>query len=326
MSFQDALWALVKIKFKSKRKLHFLVPDFYCSTVLDNIRARGHRYTYYPLNSNFQISSSKFSQYLWVHRPDIVVIFHPFGITSELISDQSWVQELPGKSLIVEDCAHCLINPDEIQFINTRHFLIDSLRKTCPFQGARIFSKQKTRFTNRLHRSNPKFNRIKYFFSFMVFRIHLWFSYQSRSNTTTAPLYRRLINIYDQMMGTQTEPEPGFSIVKRLVNRINYPKVKNIKSKQVDQYLIAITSLKLPSNIYVPTMPKSDYARLTMLPLCFVGKPPRNLISQLRSQSVDAQYQFSDSPWNHNRRVLALPLGFHVTDTDIINICKILGH
>lgn len=88
-SFEDALWDLLQHKFNPGKKLTILVPDFYCSDVLDNLKLHGYKYIYYSLDKNFQITSSQFRKYLWLYKPDAVIIFHPCGLTSNLLIDTS---------------------------------------------------------------------------------------------------------------------------------------------------------------------------------------------------------------------------------------------
>src|SRR3989344_8457166 len=141
-SFEDALWDLLKNK-KIPRGSLFLIPDFYCGDVLENIRLHGYKFIHYPLDKNFQIKVSKFSKILKKHPPDAVVIFHACGITSRLLSDLSWIKVLDKKTLLIEDSVHRVINPSKLKLVSDSHFIIDSLRKISPLYGSSMYGTKK---------------------------------------------------------------------------------------------------------------------------------------------------------------------------------------
>ncbi len=155
-SFEDGLWDVLANKFPPGRQLTCLVPDFYCLDVVNNLTARGHKIVFYPLDKHFQISGPKLGIYINRYQPEVVVVFHPCGITAKCLQQPDWNQDLPRESVIIEDWVHRLVNPEEIKLTDDRHIVIDSLRKVSPLPGSRIFGSE--RALNFSQAENSHFN------------------------------------------------------------------------------------------------------------------------------------------------------------------------
>jgi hypothetical protein len=323
LSFEDGLWDLINTHFPG-RKLHFLVPDFYCSDVLDNIKSRGHKYTYYPLDDNFQTTSSRFRKYLWLFHPDIVIIFHACGLTSDLLKDVSWFSDLPDHSLIIEDSVHRLVDPSGLKLLNTRHFVMDSLRKVSPLPGSRMFGSA----------GSPHFTRTSaaivpsYFFSslyyFFIFRLALKLGFLLNSARVVAFAHERLLKRHDDLIGDSRIPGRGLPIINRISCHFNYEKISALKTKQVGIYQKHFRSLFKNPRFYKVNIPVSDYSHLHVYPLGVRGGPDEKLIKLLHSCGIPVWFKFTDVPWSQKRGVLFLPLGFHVSEEEIRSLAQIL--
>ncbi len=315
-SFEDGLWDLLQHRFPGRR-LKFLVPDFYCSDVLDNLKNRGHRYIYYPLDRNFQISVSQFKKYLWLNRPDVVIIFHACGITSRLFDDTSWLADLPPHSLIIEDSVHRLLDPRKIKLLSDRHFVIDSLRKVSPLPGSRLFGSPAALSSFTSHTSY--FNR--YFmlssFYYLLFRFVLALGFVINSAALVSLAHQQLLKTHDDLIGDSFTPQPGLPVFLPLIHRLNYAKLNRLKKRQVTLYRRYFRSIFSSPWFYQPDIPVSDYPHLHIFPLGFTRPPSSDLARFLRLKHLPVWFKFLDTPWSQSRGVLFLPLGFHVSASDI---------
>jgi hypothetical protein len=321
-SFEDGLWDLIR-NFYPGKKLHFLVPDFYCSDVLDNIRSRGHKYTYYPLDENFQISSSQFKKYLWLFKPDIVVIFHACGITSGLAGDTSWLSDLPETSLVLEDSVHLLVDPSKLKFWGDRHFVMDSLRKVSPLPGSRIFGRKKVLELGGAKNSFVSGYFLSSVFFYLAFRTVLGIGFLLNSSRIVAYSHECILRKHDDIIGDNLIPQGGLGFFRFLFNRFDYRKVGKIKQIQVEAYQQVLAPLFNSPGFYRIDIPVSDYSALHVYPVGVMGKPDEKLIKFFHSRGLPVWFKFTDTPWSQSRGVLFFPLGFHVSVKAINNLIKI---
>jgi hypothetical protein len=314
-SFEDALWDIFHRKFPRK-KVKVLVPDFYCSNVLDNIRLHGHEYIYYQLDKNFQISPESFRRYLWLFRPDVVIIFHACGISSGLMADTSWLSDLPPHALIIEDGVHRLIDPSRIKLLNDRHFLIDSLRKVSPFPGSRVFASPRGLLFPPPDRLISAY-AVSSFLLYLLFRKTLKIGFILNSSKIVFWAHEKILRAHDEIIGDSYIPHPGLSVFLPLINRINYQKVTNQKQKQVRLYEKYLHPLFSKKAFYRIRIPESDFGLLHVYPLGFTIPPSKSLINNLHSLGIPVWFKFTDTPWSVRRSVLFLPLGFHLDEKQI---------
>jgi len=315
-SFEDGLWDLINHKFPPGKKLHLLVPDFYCSDVLDNLILRGHKYTYYPLDSDFQISVSKFKKFLWLFRPDIVIIFHACGLTSNLVIDTSWVKDLPNNAVIIEDSVHRLVDPGSVRLFHPRQVVIDSLRKVSPFPGSRLFASSD--FINYPAPSNHlSLYQIRSFFYYFIFRLVLKISFLINSSSLAVFAHEKLLRIHDEIIGDSFVPRAGLSVFLPFINRINYKKIAGLKSSQIQYYQSRLSPLYKNPLFFKVSVPKNDYPQMHVFPLGLTSLHPETIVSRLHSLRIPVWAKFTDTPWSSSRSVLFLPLGFHVSPKEI---------
>jgi hypothetical protein len=321
-SFEDGLWDLLQNKFSGRKKLTILVPDFYCSNVLDNIKLHGHDYVYYPLDTNFQISASLFSRYLWLNKPDVVIIFNACGISSRLFKDLSWLNDLPEKTIILEDNVHRLVNPADIKLLNNRHTIMDSLRKVTPLPGSRIFGH--SAFFNFPPSQSSFFSSyfLKSSIYYSAFRLAFTAGMAFNSSKLVSWSHNRLLKIHDEIIGDSFLPQIGLNFYRPLINRLDYVKVGKLKSRQAQLYIKYLRPVLAKSDFFQVNIPESDFGNLHVYPLG-LNRPADILLEKyLLNANIPVWFKFTDSPWSAARSVLFLPLGFHIKDKDISFLAK----
>lgn len=324
-SFEDALWDFLDHKFPG-RKLRFLVPDFYCSDVLDNIKSRGHEYIYYQLDQDFQIAPSQFQKYLWLNQPDIVIIFHACGITSNLLKNLTWLSDFPKTSLIIEDSVHKLVNPQQVKLVNTRHFVIDSLRKVSPLPGSRIFGLPNGLDFIPSQSSFISSYFLSSFFLFLLFKITLSIGFVVNSASLVSFAHNQILKAHDNIIGDSLHPQTGLSSMKPFISRLNYAKVAKLKNHQVSLYRKYFKEVFNLPNFYNVQIPQSDFGHLHVFPLGVLTSSLPELTDYLHARNIPVWFKFTDTPWSQRRGVIFLPLGFHISDHDIQKLSSLIYH
>jgi hypothetical protein len=323
-SFEDGLWDFLQHKFPPSSKVTLLVPGFYCSDVLDNLKLHGYKYLYYPVDKNFQISPSLFRVYLWLYRPEVVVIFNACGITSNLFSDTSWLSDLPVTSWILEDNVHNLTNPGHLKLLTNRHLIMDSIRKVSPIPGSRMFGgPQALNFAQ--HRSSyfsPYF--LSSFIYYLIFRLILNLGFTVHFSRLIIWAHDYWLAKHDDIIGDSFLPQSGFSLFTLLINRINYQKISQLKISQVKIYEKLFQPIYQSRYFYHVEIPKTDYGNLHVYPLGFNGPPDMQLEKYLEDHGLPVWFKFTDAPWCANRGVIFLPLGFHIKKSDVQYLVQVL--
>jgi hypothetical protein len=314
-SFEDGLWDIIQNKFPH-RCITVLVPDFYCSDVLDNIRRHGHKYIYYQVDKNYQISPARFARYLWTYEPEIIIIFDACGIKNKLFYDRSWIKEVKKEALIIEDCVHRLVNPEEIKLIDKRHILLDSLRKVSPLPGSRMIgTKPGLSFL-----PEKKFNFSGYFlktlYYYVLFRAVLRAGFWLNDNKMVTWAHRNLLKKHDDVIGDRYIPQAGWSGFKPLIARIDYEKIQKIKIAQIRSYKKILAGLFKLNKFFEIKISPGDEKEMHVYPLGTTINV---------SMNIPVWPKFEDVPWSRDKKVLFLPLGFHIGDKDILYIKKRLN-
>ena len=313
LSFEDALWHIF-----SNKRVKFLVPDFYCSDVLDNIREHGHEYVYYPLDKDFQISNAKFIKYLWLYQPDVVIIFHAAGVSSQLLIDTNWLSEIPEDCVIIEDSVQRLVDPRKTKPINNSHVVIDSLRKVSPIPGSRVFGKPD--FFDKL----PKRTLTTWHYAPLAFLYYLIFRLGLRLGFTTWA-FDKALKRHDDLVGNDFGSALGIPFFWPLINRLNYNKIYKNKEDLVKIYEDYLKKIYINPLFYKIEITEEDFGKLHVYPVGINGPPPEKLIRHLHNNKILVWYKFTDTPWSKNRGILFLPLGFHIKENDIKKIGEVLG-
>lgn len=323
-SFEDALWDLIQHKFSAGKRLTILVPDFYCSDVLDNLKARGYKYIYYSLDADFQISTPKFRKYLSTFAPDIVIVFHACGILSNLFIDKSWFPELTPHCLIIEDSVHRLVDPANISLINNNHFIIDSLRKVSPLPGSRLFGTPSGLSFSQAPSSFLSYYSLSSFFYYLLFRLCLITGFLLNNSRLVSYSHNTILRKHDDIIGDSFIPHRGLPVFLPLIARFDYLKLRKVKEVQVALYKKYLSGSTLSSTkMALDGISSED---LHVYPLVFNTPPDENISSYLFSHNLPVWFKFMDTPWSRDKSVLFLPLGFHIKENNIKYLANLINN
>jgi hypothetical protein len=326
VSWEDALWDLLKF-FQIQRGVA-LVPEFFCSDVIKNMRSHGLRTEFYPTNANLQTDPTVFATYLHQFTPDVVVVLHADGITNRLLGDASmWLHALPTRTLLIEDSVHRVVDPQAIHLVSERHLVIDSLRKVTPLYGSTLYGDAATLSG---FRQNAWWATIGYqvvvFFWWASYQLCLelatlpWgFSWQTQWNQNAE---RAMIRGYNRM-GDNVIAGSCPRWFHFLARHLDIQKIKTVKKKQVEIYKsLLLRNWKSPL-ITVPFFEASDAGELRGFPVIFQRKVAAELLPVLRNAGLLLRAELDDSPWSQRQSICYLPLGPHLTDKQIREVCNI---
>jgi hypothetical protein len=315
-SFEDGLWDLIANKFFEDAHLTFLIPNFYCMDVVENIKARGHKVVFYALDRDFQIAPKLFRTYVKKYSPDILIKFHACGITSKI--------GLPHTGLLIEDCVHRLVNPAEIKLTSDRHIIMDSLRKVSPLPGSRMFGTATALSFAQTRKSYGNVYVIKSLFYYFLFRLGLKIGYILNNPQIVKQVHEIILKKHDDVIGDSLKPHPGMKIFLGLIDRINFKNIERVKERQVRLYIKYLNKLFQGEYFYQVKISEDDYKNLHVYPLGFKVKPSRKMEKAIQQAGITVWFKFPESPWSQDKGVLFLPLGFHIHDPQISYIAKTL--
>ncbi|MCC6711228.1 MAG: hypothetical protein IT416_02645 [Candidatus Pacebacteria bacterium] len=327
LSWEDALWDLIKYS-SYKEGAIVLIPDFYCVDVVKNIEEHGLKCVVYPVDRNFQTSTTIFYQFLKRYQPKIVIIFHAVGITNQLIDQfKDWQSVLPKDCLLIEDSVHRLVEPNKLEFLTDRQVVIDSLRKVVPIQGSNLYG---TSFLKNL-KQTKNFSTFSYRFKV----VYWWIILQTcLSLAGVLPIKnwqifwnllaeRAMLVGYD-VIGDSKLSGHGFIFFELLSKYINFELIAKTKVEQVNKYEVLLKSLWQSPRVFKIKIDYSDYGKLRALPIGLELETATKILNQLRANGLLVRFELDNFGWTKKQKVIYLPLGPHVTDKDIVFISKTL--
>ncbi len=320
-SFEDGLWDLIAHRFPNGAL--FLIPDFYCMDVLNNIVLHGSRYVLYPLDRNFQISEREFEKLVERHAPDIVLAFHACGISTHMLRETSWMKTLKRSAIVIEDCVHRLVRQESIALAAPNHIVMDSMRKVSPVPGSFMYgSGEALSFAQARHtRWSPYF--ISSFLLYIVFRATLEFGFLVNSERIVSFAHRVLLQMHDDIIGDSKTPHQGTRFFQMLADHMDVEKIGRIKERQAKLYEQLLEPL-FERGVHRIGIRPDDYRELHVYPLVLAGQPDRNLEAHLRSRNMAVWFKFPDAPWSKDKSVLFLPLGPQINDREIKKLAQTL--
>lgn len=314
-SWEDALWDLL-LCFQIPIKSICLVPEFFCMDVVKNMEKHGLQCIFYPMDLHLQTSSTIFSDLLRTHKPKVVVIFHVAGITNQLLSQSKiWLKNLPKNTLIIEDCVHRLVDPQQINLLTPYHFVIDSLRKVAPLCGSNLYGDVRTLcdFKQSGWWLTPSY-QFYVFWWWLLFQICLHMGWNSTA-------HRLMQKGYD-LIGDSDRAAPGPWVCNLLSQYLDIMKVEKIKTYQVAHYQELLNSCWANSNLYQIHFDQVDAGKLRGFPVGIVSKDLGQFLQKLQENQLAWKYELDDCPWSKRQKIIYLPLGPHLTKQDIETICK----
>lgn len=321
-SWEDGLWDLLQKKHIEKGST-VLIPDFYCTDVIDNIRAHGYIVAFYKLDQYFQIKKQALLRSVQRHHPTVVIIFHAAGITSTVVGTSSVIQKITKKALLIEDCVHQVLDPQTVKPVNEHHFLMDSLRKVTPLYGSFLYGTKK----------GMQFSQTKHVWSlytvnttllYMLFRMLLIISYVLNKPSIAVFAHKKVLKQHDDVVGN-TNSHRGIWAIAWMAQWLNREALERVKREQTKLYEHMLRPLCTKSSpFYHIVMKRSDYGKLHVYPVGLKKKADETLMAFLRHKNIVVWPKFSDSGWAKKRDVLFFPLGFHMNKGKIKRIAKAL--
>lgn len=308
LSFEDVLWDIL-VRKKVKKGATIMTPEFYCGDVEVNMANHGYKVVHYPVSKYFKINVRKLLPLVQKIKPDVLVIFHAFGITNNFFENDKWLKYLPEKTILVEDSVHKIIEPEKIRIKRKNHIVIDSLRKVIPLQGSVVYGKKTFLNFNTDYANYPWRYSLKVMFLWLIMQFHL-----NRGGVALAHQY--MMRGYDLIGDSQTGA-PGLPVFDLAQKMIDYGKVKSRKAEQVLIYEKNLS--KFRERFYRV----EDRREMISFPLVFTPENGRKFLSHLRRKGILVRYQLDDCRWSRSRKAIGLPLGMHLKNSDIELIAKI---
>lgn len=307
----------------SKRRVSkgssILTPDFFCRDVEKNIRMRGYGVINYKINRNLTADKKDFEKKINKFKPKVIVIFHPVGIKSNLMDATSWIKKITRESILIEDSVHRIVDPRKVKIIKKDHFVIDSLRKVVPLQGASLYGRVKD-----LDFDSPPFHQ-SFIYSIRV--NILWFLMiisWTLSSYLTGKLSRTLGDVAEKLMlhgydliGDSPFASGGGFLASLLSKRVNINKIQNIKMCQVIRYENKLGKI-LPMKLYISDENKKDLREFpVILPINRASK----ILESLRKGGLLVRFELDDSSWSRKQKIIYLPLGTQMSIRQQDEVC-----
>jgi len=312
-SFEDALWDLLAKK-RAPRETRILVPDFYCTDVVENIKKHGYTPIFYPVDRHFQIQPKALQSIIDEVKPHALILFHACGIQNICVTKE-FIQKQ--RCLVIEDAVHRLVDPSSVHLFGDHHFVIDSLRKVSPIPGSFIYGTD----IGLSYTPEPFSMDVGYLFTslswYIAFRIALTTSVVCNSTRLASFAHDVILKHHDDIIGDRMLPQRGIPPLAWIAGFINPHAIAARKRIQVTEFTRLSKKLFRTHPFFYPVrMSLRDYGNLHIFP---VGMKyvPKGFIPYLHSRHMAVWCKFEDSSWALNHHVLFLPLGFHISDEEI---------
>jgi hypothetical protein len=307
LSFEDALWDLLTKK-EIKKGSTILIPDFYCGDVEKNIISNGYKTVKYSVLNNLRVDKNIFLNCVHQYKPSVIIVFHPVGIKSNLFDDTKWIKKLDDKIILIEDNVHRITNPKKIKIVRRNHFVIDSLRKVVPLQGSNIFGlREDVNYNEPSYYQSLKYSLEVHFYWLVM--IIFW-------NLGFYTMAEKHMKIGYDLIGDEKNPARGFFYLKYFFNYINYQNIYRIKEKQIRIYKKYVNTDAIFN--------KSDWKNMKGYPIILDVLIANKILDFLRKNKLMVRFELNDSEWSKRQKIIYLPLGPHIKDAEIIEICKLV--
>ncbi|NMD01038.1 MAG: hypothetical protein GYA62_15150 [Bacteroidales bacterium] len=311
LSWEDAFWDILLHKNVSKNS-NILLPNFYCNDVTDNIIRHGYNVVYYNIYPDLQVNKNSFIAAYKKHKPSVVVVFHPDGIKSNLFRNSTWLSNLVKESIFIEDSVHIILNEKKIKIIKRNHFIIDSLRKVVPLQGARVYGS-----CNDIDFTEPNIFQ-SFFYRFKV--TCLWFLMVLCWTFGMGKIAEKLMFVGYELIGDAVRPSRGGLINNLLSNHINVEKIQKVKlnqSRYYEEKLEKIYRYKIELN-------NNDRKNLRGFPFIVATKDSKKILKYLRENGLMLRFELDKSEWSKKQKIIYLPMGFHIGNDLQNRICFLM--
>lgn len=322
-SWEDGLWDVLQAKQVEKGSV-LLIPNFYCSDVVENIRTHGYTVVFYRLDKHFQVKQRTLTNSIRRHHPKAVVIFHAAGIRSTVMNRYGWIRTMTQKTILIEDCVHQLVDPSAVKLASDNHFVLDSLRKVSPFYGSFLYGTKKgMRF--RQAKTTWSLYSIRASVLFLVFRFILMTAHLLEQPAIAVFAHEKLLKTHDALIGDSQVAHRGIAGISWMTQWLNRSKVERMKREQVKWYEHFVKPLCARSSpFYQIKMKRSDHGKLHVYPVGVRRKVDPELLTYLKKKKIVVWPKFPDSVWARHQDVLFFPLGFHMDKQKVKTIAHAL--
>ncbi|MDE2589907.1 MAG: hypothetical protein KGL95_09625, partial [Patescibacteria group bacterium] len=135
LSFSDSLKYLLN-ESGIKKSDTLLLPDFYCPETSQEI-SKYAKLVFYEIKPNLSVDKTSYFAQIRKYKPRVIINYNFTGFTltkqeKEILKKLSW------NPILIDDCAHRILEAKEISFLTRNHFYIDSIRKYSPFLGSHL--------------------------------------------------------------------------------------------------------------------------------------------------------------------------------------------
>lgn len=325
MSWEDALWDFL-LYFKLAKNPTILVPEFFCPDVVNNMMDHGLQPINYHVEKNLQPSSADFIKKIKQTNPDIVVIFHPVGMTNPLFKQtDKWLPLLSQETIIIEDCVHRVIDPDQINLLTKRHIVMDSLRKVSPLPGSNVYT-----------HPSVKMSKTRSFLTwwYELEVVAWWLIFQILMNISTLINYSRwnswwnlraewaMLKGYDKI-GDSRLAGNGWPIFSMLARHIDFDKIRKCKIQQAQFYQKLLSKIWDQNIFFKIKIDEKDFSQLRGYPLGIEIKYADQVLQKLRKNNLLVRFELTDCIWSQKQKIVYLPLGPHLKMEQIEEIGEI---
>jgi hypothetical protein len=325
LSFGDSFLYLVKSFNLNDKDAYILLPEFYCPETAGYFGSY-LKPIFYKINPDFSVNKDSYFSLIKNLRPKIIVNYCYTGFNLSPEETNRLKLLINDSTIIIEDYAHRLINPDKLFFINENHFYIDSIRKNTFLQGSHLVSSN-----NKLIGPFEKINFYKIKCTFLQFVKVLFdcfgylFSYSGFYSVSGLAFEK-----HDKIIGNYHCPTLGDHLSFWLYNRLD---LKRIQQQRNNLSVVYTEHLKTINNslITCPAIQAVQTVEFNYFPLLVEPKIREQLIDYLDKKNI-----FAETLWEHNDykslkpevsnylydRLLILPLNQSVKEADVIYLSK----
>jgi hypothetical protein len=297
------------------------------------LEKRGHRVAYYRVSGELEVDEDSLLDQLRAVNPELVVLFHVLGMYPRNPELPREIRRRSGRAMIIEDCAHALIDPDEIQLLDDRHYCIDSLRKVSALQGARLFafSREALPAPGR----SMSVGRAICGVIFLLWHIVLWLTshldriaFVPGIKSLRSFLWRvseRLFEAHNARIGTATESLAGFPHDLAISRCLALERIRDVKAMQADQYQSFLLTRAPDSPVFLRLEFRAeDLGRLKFFPVKISKARLTEMLDFFCARSIFVDTLYDDSPHCKECAYVMLPLGQHLRQAQIDEILATL--
>lgn len=318
LSFSDSFKAVIKGYNKSINKV--LVPDFYCPETLELYREFG-RLVFYKTNKDLTVDVQSYVNLIENHRPEIIINYGFFGFPKDDVRIINALKKLP-ETLVIEDFAHKIIFAEQLDFVHSKHFYIDSIRKQFSLLGSHLVSQTNS---NQIHKRGKRYsiykthsistNIVKQFLDFLTV------VFESSGLNKVDEMVFQLLN---KIVGSSKTPASGGFISSIAWAHVDFKKIYSHKKSLIRVYREKLENSKI-EGFSVPPIVNDN---ISYFPCLVFFERRQKLIEHLERYGI-----FLDSLWDFpadhteglNKKlydsVMVLPLTWSIRENDAGRLC-----